>query len=332
MKKKIFLLVSLIIMSLPVIARAELSCTYDLGNYGYYTITKKDDNYSMKNNLTGDSISLSGTGTIGKIGENKINYNFKGQRYNCANPSDCKQFDLNKVGNIGFIKYAFIVSNGKCPVLNFYFEQLENSNDYKLSFVFNKETTNKAIGTTVVGNADKDNVNIELDLNNAVEEMAKKTKDLILNENNRTISWKLTKMMGSGIFRDILNGGNKVTASDDINICSSESRVLLVFKLVGYFIATVKILVPIILIGFAIIDFSKVILSGKDDDLKNAMTSVMRRTISGIVVFFVPTLVYYAVSLINNSINRDDPYFNNCNKCIFKVDQCPAKKIGENKK
>lgn len=119
--------------------------------------------------------------------------------------------------------------------------------------------------------------------------------------------------------------------SGQINICSTTSGTLIVFKIIGYFIFIVKILVPIALIVFATVDFSKVVISGKEDDLKNSLATVTKRAIAGLVVFFIPTIVNYTTSLIGNAVINDygEKYFDNCNTCLWNVSKCKAKTIDE---
>ena len=112
---------------------------------------------------------------------------------------------------------------------------------------------------------------------------------------------------------------------ESIPFCAETSGALKVFKIVGYLIVVIKILVPLALIGFASVDFFRAMMSSNEDAIKKATTTVMQRAIIGVLVFFIPTLVYYFVGLIGNSIKKDDSYFKNCNTCLLNPDDCPAR-------
>ena len=112
---------------------------------------------------------------------------------------------------------------------------------------------------------------------------------------------------------------------ESIPFCAETSGALKVFKIVGYLIVVIKILVPLALIGFASVDFFRAMMSSNEDAIKKATTTVMQRASIGVLVFFIPTLVYYFVGLIGNSIKKDDSYFKNCNTCLLNPDDCPAR-------
>ncbi len=80
------------------------------------------------------------------------------------------------------------------------------------------------------------------------------------------------------------------------NICEIPSflRVMLILKH-GFKIAC--IIIPIIIVITIIISLFKAITSGKDEDLKDTFKVGVRKIIAGLVVFFLPTLIPYVISL-----------------------------------
>ena len=121
---------------------------------------------------------------------------------------------------------------------------------------------------------------------------------------------------------------NASTAKKEVEIipfCAATSGFLKVFKIIGYVIVVIKILVPIALIIFGSIDFAKAVISSNDDAIKKATSAVIQRAIIAVMVFFIPTIVYYFVGLMGNAIDRNDSYFSNCNTCLLKPDDCPAR-------
>lgn len=59
----------------------------------------------------------------------------------------------------------------------------------------------------------------------------------------------------------------------------------------------IRIIVPILIILLGSLDFAKAVLSGKEDEMKKAQTTFMKRLIAGVVVFFVPVIVDLVMSL-----------------------------------
>lgn len=52
-----------------------------------------------------------------------------------------------------------------------------------------------------------------------------------------------------------------------------------------------KIIAPILLILFGSIDFAKAVISSKEDEMKKAQSTFVKRVIAGVAIFFVPLLV-----------------------------------------
>lgn len=95
-----------------------------------------------------------------------------------------------------------------------------------------------------------------------------------------------------------------------------ETDALIVFQLAGYGIFIIKILVPLIIIGQAMIELLKVVISGEDKDLKATALNLVNRLVAVIVIFFIPTLVYLTLSLVNNFSDITSK-FNDCNTCLL---------------
>ena len=92
-------------------------------------------------------------------------------------------------------------------------------------------------------------------------------------------------------------------------------------QFIGKIVRIVKILIPIVIIVLGVIDFFKAILGSKDDEIKKSARSLLMRTIAGVVIFFIPTIISVVFSLISDFGNLQGD-FNACQKCIFRVDQC----------
>lgn len=92
-------------------------------------------------------------------------------------------------------------------------------------------------------------------------------------------------------------------------------------QFVGNVVLIVKILIPIIIIVFGMIDFFKAITGSKDDEIKKSARIFVFRCLSGVIIFFIPTIVSLVFSLVASfaDIKGD---FDACQKCIFRVSSC----------
>lgn len=52
-----------------------------------------------------------------------------------------------------------------------------------------------------------------------------------------------------------------------------------------------KIIVPILVIGLGTLDLAKAVIASKEDEMKKAQTTFIKRLIIGVVIFFVPTII-----------------------------------------
>ncbi len=92
-------------------------------------------------------------------------------------------------------------------------------------------------------------------------------------------------------------------------------------QFIGQIVRIVKILIPIAIIGLGMIDFFNAIIGSKDDQLKKSARSLLMRTIAGVVIFFIPTIISVVFSLISDFGNIKGD-FNACQKCVFRVEKC----------
>lgn len=75
-----------------------------------------------------------------------------------------------------------------------------------------------------------------------------------------------------------------------------------------------KILVPIALIIIGSITLGKAAIGGEQDALSKAMTSLIKKTVIGLVIFLVPTFVNVFIKMIND--DKDFSGFSNCETCL----------------
>lgn len=113
------------------------------------------------------------------------------------------------------------------------------------------------------------------------------------------------------------NNSSSNTKIDVGNFCN-ESRILKAFRFIGYLFFVVKILVPILLIIFGTIDFSKAVIASNNDEIQKSTKALVTRILAGIFIFFIPTIVNFAFSLVRNA----DTSYGNCRVCLFEPLKC----------
>lgn len=89
------------------------------------------------------------------------------------------------------------------------------------------------------------------------------------------------------------------------DLCTSEAGYRL-FGIAGYAINFIQIAVPILLIVMGTIDLVKALVAQKDDQMKKAQSTLIKRLIVGVVIFFVPMLVKFLMVMVNgNDANKN---------------------------
>lgn len=106
---------------------------------------------------------------------------------------------------------------------------------------------------------------------------------------------------------------NVFAATTDPQFCVRTSEI---WQFVGYGLFALKILVPIIIIIFGVIDFAKAAVSNDDSAIKKAGSSLLRRAIVGICIFFVPTIVNVLFDMIENVAGSLDG-IKACETCLL---------------
>lgn len=77
-----------------------------------------------------------------------------------------------------------------------------------------------------------------------------------------------------------------------LDFCNS-SGVLRVFYILKISLNIVFIIIPIIIIITTIINLFKIIISGKEDNLKEILSTTIKKLIAGLIIFFLPSLFNY---------------------------------------
>ena len=67
----------------------------------------------------------------------------------------------------------------------------------------------------------------------------------------------------------------------------------------------IKILIPIGLILFGLLDLGKAVIAGKEDEMKKAQSSLVKRIIYAVAVFLVVQIVVFATGLVGSTEWQD---------------------------
>lgn len=82
--------------------------------------------------------------------------------------------------------------------------------------------------------------------------------------------------------------------------------------LVSTAILIIKIVVPILLIIFGMLDLGKAVVASKEDEIKKGQQLFIKRVISAVIVFFVIQIVQLLISFVSGR-NQD---ISNCFNCF----------------
>ena len=99
-------------------------------------------------------------------------------------------------------------------------------------------------------------------------------------------------------------------------------------KFIGTLVGFVKILVPIIIICFGVMDLYKAITGSKDEALPKAIKMICIRVLAGVFIFLLPGIVQFVLGLVNEWSG----YKNNwccCTECIL-TNNCDVNSCSSN--
>ena len=94
----------------------------------------------------------------------------------------------------------------------------------------------------------------------------------------------------------------------DPTLCEGILVPNVLFNVVSTIITGIKIVVPILLIIWGMLDFTKSVVAKKEEDIKKYQKAFVSRLISALVVFLVIFIVQFAVNLVSgveDSVNSE---------------------------
>lgn len=98
------------------------------------------------------------------------------------------------------------------------------------------------------------------------------------------------------------------------SVCNDQ-RVLNVFRIVGYIITAAKIIAPLLLIIFGIIELGKAVIANDDKAIAHATNLLIKKAVAGVVIFFIPAIVDFVYSVVNDAKPIEETFMK-CQKCL----------------
>lgn len=97
-----------------------------------------------------------------------------------------------------------------------------------------------------------------------------------------------------------------------LNFCDELGPIV---KLVRTIIELIRYGIPVILIIYGMLDLGKAVMAGKEDEMKKAQGTLIKRVIYAVLVFLVVTIVVFIMNIVADSgaETSDDTWFN----CFF---------------
>ena len=86
------------------------------------------------------------------------------------------------------------------------------------------------------------------------------------------------------------------------DFCTGLSDVIILLK---NFVRLLQWLIPMGLILFGLIDLGKAVIAGKEDEMKKAQGTLIKRVIYAVAVFLVVTIVSFAMGLVGSEDWKD---------------------------
>lgn len=90
-------------------------------------------------------------------------------------------------------------------------------------------------------------------------------------------------------------------------------------KFLGIIVNFLKIIIPIAIIGFGVMDLYKAVTGAKDDEIKKSFKSIMVRVIAGVFIFLLPGIVQFVLNMVNEWSDYKNDWCC-CTDCLLNPD------------
>lgn len=128
-------------------------------------------------------------------------------------------------------------------------------------------------------------------------------------------TWDLKEYYGSST----KNPTDYVEQEDVIKpFCEETAKI---WKIVGYLVNGLKIIIPLIIIVMGSIDLGKAVVAESEDDIKKGTQLLIKRLIAGIIIFFIPTIVMIVLKMVSKYSSTVSSN-STCIECVSKPGSC----------
>lgn len=100
--------------------------------------------------------------------------------------------------------------------------------------------------------------------------------------------------------------------SEAEGFCTASANI---WQIIGYVLLIAKIVIPILVIAYGMLDLGKAVVAAKDDEIKKAMKMIALRAAAAIAIFFLPTIIGLLLSLVG-SFSKEAEDWKVCRSCI----------------
>lgn len=104
-----------------------------------------------------------------------------------------------------------------------------------------------------------------------------------------------------------------------MEFCLKSARI---WQIVGYILAVVKIVIPLLIIILGVIDLGRAVVSSDQKIIKDAGGKLVKRVILGICIFFIPQIIDLIFSMVGVFSEEMQEDYDNCFTCITQPDNC----------
>lgn len=106
-----------------------------------------------------------------------------------------------------------------------------------------------------------------------------------------------------------------------MEFCNNAS-VLSMIRIFGVIIEIIKIVIPLLIIIFGMIDFGKVVISSDEKEINKSTSRIVKRIIAGVLIYFIPTIILALFDYLQLSEIYTDKNFYRCSTCLLNPDTC----------
>ena len=104
-----------------------------------------------------------------------------------------------------------------------------------------------------------------------------------------------------------------------------------IWGIIGWLVMILKIVIPLLLIIFGMLDLGKAVIASDDKAINKAVTTLLHRFIAGVIVFFVPTLVIALFNAFTGINASSTGSYGKCVRCVLDVNTESAKRVEDAK-